>query len=341
MTLQHALTGEKVRIGIAGAGVFGGYHAQKYHDHKHAKISCVFDKDQQAASDLAQKYSCSSNMDFDAFLDQVDAVIITVPARHHAMLAIHALKHHKHVFIEKPIALDLADAEDIIRLAEERALILQIGHQERYVVDAMGLFSLPQKPHLIECKRCMPATGRGEDVSVVMDLMIHDLDIVAQFNNSISPLVTIDDNVCDIHNACADLGFKNNDGGLKAILTANRHSDKRERSLRLAFDDGEIFLDFLNRTIKNTTSFILQDPFEKTGEEPKDKNLALSDPLAYGADVFLRSMQTNTPPIVTGHDGLVALNLALQIEQAMSIAPLLSDVAPVNASTNLLKGALV
>ena len=130
---------EKLRGGVAGAGVFGGYHATKYTEVSGASLAAVFDVDQGRATDAASQRGADAFSDFDAFLDAVDLVTIAAPASYHADLAMRALKSGTHVLVEKPIALDLEAADLLIAEANSRQLILQVGHQERYVADAFGL----------------------------------------------------------------------------------------------------------------------------------------------------------------------------------------------------------
>ena len=225
------------------------------------------------------------------------------------------MKSGCHVFIEKPIALSLTQADKIIKEAEKRGLLVQVGHQERYVADALGLFSIPEKPTRIECQRCMPITGRGEDVSVVMDLMIHDLDMLLQFSKSGLQMVDLQGNVPqDCHEVSAEMSFL--DDNLTALCVASRRSENRKRCMKLEFSEGNIDLDFLTRKITNTTRYPLKGDmdFQKS---PKS-NLALTDPLGFGARAFVDAIKSKISPQIDGHAGRAALTLALRIEGLIS-----------------------
>ena len=313
--LRGRLDEEFLNVGIIGAGVFGSFHAEKYHTLENVMLAGVFDKDVDAAIALAEKFQTNSFNKLSDLIEICDAVIITTPAKTHAEIAITALKSGCHVFIEKPIALSLAQADEIINEAEKRGLLIQVGHQERYVADVLGIFSIPEMPTRIECQRCMPVTGRGEDVSVVMDMMIHDLDMLLQFSKSGLPVVDLQGNAPqNCHEVSAEMSFP--DDNLTALCVASRRSENRKRCMTLEFGEGNIDLDFLTRKITNTTPYPLKGDvdFQKS---PKS-NLALTDPLGFGARAFVNAVKYKTPPQIDGHAGRAALSLALRIEGLIS-----------------------
>ena len=173
----------KVRVGVVGAGVFGGYHAQKFAASEHAEFIGVFDLNAEAAGKVVTKVGQGVVFgSFEALAEACDALVIATPASSHASLTRKALEAGKHALVEKPLALTGAEARSLAKLALERDLVLSVGHQERLVFEAMGLFSTGERPKRIEGVRMGPASpeGRCEDVSVVFDLMIHDLDLTAE-----------------------------------------------------------------------------------------------------------------------------------------------------------------
>ncbi|MGV6801424.1 MAG: Gfo/Idh/MocA family protein [bacterium] len=299
-----------IRAGVAGAGVFGGYHANKYKEATAAKLTAIFDPDPERAAMAAEMHGCAGLTDFDHFLTQIDALTIAAPASFHYQLAIKALQAGKHCLIEKPIALASAHAEELVDLATEKKLILQIGHQERYVFEAFGLLSRPDRPIEVHSRRLNKFSGRAMDVSVVFDLMIHDLDLLNQIVDA--PVSAIQaDGRCE-HGEKSDhtetqISFAD---GTKAYLAASRLVEEPIRDMRLIYEDGEIVINFLKREITNTTSTPLAMEF---GQELAP--LSFADPLAYGTQSFLAAIHAATPPIVTGEDGKAALELALKIEQ--------------------------
>lgn len=307
-----------LRAGVAGAGVFGGYHAQKYADADGVTLSGIFDLDPKRAADAGATRNTSGYSDYNAFLDAIDILTLATPATTHADLAGRALVAGKHVLVEKPIALDLGDADRLIASADEKGLVLQVGHQERYVAEAFGLFDRPV-PSSIRSRRLNKFSGRAMDVSVVFDLMIHDLDLLAVLADSDDAEIT------DItarashgpHADYVDVSLRIA-GGLDARMTASRIEDMPVRDLTLSYEDGDIGLDFLSRGTANTTPQPLRAGFDGDGDG--ELPLALRDPLADGTRRFVDAVRTGAAPTVGGRAGRRALALALKIEQAAAAA---------------------
>lgn len=297
-----------IRIGVAGAGVFGSYHAAKYTGRDDAALTAVFDLDPERAQALAAKHGAEAVHDYHRFLDGIDAVVIAAPASAHFQLAQAALKAGKDVFVEKPIALTLASADELVALADESNCILQVGHQERYVCDAFGLFSRDRAPLRIECVRRVPFSGRCDDVSVAFDLMVHDLDIICRLTNSAAANIRADGGKDEI---AAELFLEN---GTLAVLNAGRRAKESERRMTLIYDDGVIEFDFIRRRLKNSTAASLNDLFA-AGAAP----LAVRDPLAYGAELFLEAVLNRREPAVSGRSARMAVAWACDIEQAAGI----------------------
>lgn len=298
-----------VKIGVTGAGVFGAYHAAKFASHSSADLAAVFDLDSGRAESLAAKYGAQASRDIDDFLQSVDAVVVTAPATSHFELVDLALRAGRHVFVEKPITLDVDQADDLIRRAQEMEVILQVGHQERYVFDAVGLLAREKAPLKIDCVRCGPTSGRCEDVSVVFDLMVHDIDLVRQMTKSDIDTITAEGAAGEV---MADLTLAN---GAVVTMKASRLAEARDRRMSLVYDDGFIEFDFINRTVENSTPALLNEVFDC-----KDAPPALKDPLAYGADAFLQSIINGEPPHVSGEDGRDAVAWAVRIEEAAGLA---------------------
>ena len=171
--------------GVVGAGVFGGIHASKYAGLPGVDFKGVFDPAPGAAARVVEKVEAGSSYDsLDALLADIDLVTVAAPASFHFDVALQALEAGKHVLVEKPIALTTDHADKLVALAERDGLVLQVGHQERYVFDAFGVLDRPVPPTEIFARRAGVFSGRGMDVSVVMDLMIHDLDLVRQLTGA-------------------------------------------------------------------------------------------------------------------------------------------------------------
>ncbi len=297
-----------VKLGVAGAGVFGSYHAAKIDALADAALCGVYDTDQARARTLAAKFSTSAYDDYDAFLRGVDGVVIAAPAVVHFELGEAALNAGKHVFIEKPVAASAAAARALARLADEKGLVLQAGHQERYVCEAIGLFSRKRLPQRIECVRHVPFTGRCGDVSAVFDLMVHDIDLIRRMTGADLLNVSAEGNA---EKVAAELFLST---GTLAVLSARRAAKASERRMTIVYDDGVIDFDFIRRTLSNTTDTAISSAFD-AGAAP----LAVRDPLAYGAELFANGVRRGKTMGVSGEDAAETVEWARNIEQAAGI----------------------
>ncbi len=299
---------KRFRIGVAGAGVFGGHHASKVDAHPRAALAGVYDLDVAQAAALARRFGVDAHFDYPAFLGGLDAVIVAAPASAHFDLALEAIEAGCHVFVEKPLALDLSQADRLVARARQRGVVIQVGHQERYVARAAGLLARKESPLKIDCVRRTAASGRCEDVSVVLDLMIHDIDIIRRLTNSDIASVTADGSA---HAAAAELVLRN---GAVISLSASRRAAAPERRITLVYADGVVEFDYISRKLSDTTLSGLA-----AKADPDEASLAFRDPLAYGADLFIAAIAGETPPVVTGEDGRDALDWAVRIEDAAAI----------------------
>jgi len=294
----------QLRTGVAGAGVFGGFHARKHAASPRIDLAGVFDPESARAASLAAEFGGRNFDSFVALLDAVDAVTIASPATVHFSMAEAALRAGKHVYIEKPIALTLAEADALIALADANGLVLQVGHQERFVLAAMGLPRGDRLPLGLEFCREGPASGRGEEVPAALDLMIHDLDLARLFGltrpNKIDACGSYDETI-------ATLTFE---GGRTASFVASRRAGARRRLMKAVYDDGAIEIDFLNRTIRNGTQASLAANDFAAGPA------ALSDPLGASVNAFVAAILDGKRAFVDGKAGRGALEWALMVEQS-------------------------
>lgn len=294
----------RLRTGVVGAGVFGGHHARKHRDSPRIALGGVYDLDPARAAALAAEIGVRAYTSYQDLLDDVDAVTIAAPAPAHFRMAAGAIAAGKHVYVEKPLALRLADADALVAAAEEKGVILQVGHQERFVLAAMGLPRGDQAPLSLEFGRAGPPTGRGEEVAVTLDLMIHDLDLARLFG--LANPVKVD--ACGSYDeTTATLTFE---GGRTASFIASRRADARARQMKAIYADGVIEIDFLNRTIRNETAAPLAANDFAAGPA------ALADPLGASVDAFIASVLDGKRAIVDGKAGRGALEWALLVEDA-------------------------
>ena len=287
---------------MAGAGVFGGYHAQKAAASARAMLSGVFDMDLARAEKTASVYGAPGFSEYKSLLNISDAVVIAVPATFHEALVSEALEAGKHVLVEKPLALSGTAARALAGKAVTDDLVLQVGHQERYVAQAMGVLGIRETPKIMESVRAGPPApnGRAGDVSVIWDLMIHDLDLAAcliatKFENveAKGRIVSTD----FIDEATATFTYVN---GAKALLRASRAEDVRERTMRLVYESGEISVDFLTRKVENST------PYEIKVDISSD----LPDPLGAADEGFYAACIGEKDTLIPGHGAIGAVAMA-------------------------------
>ena len=288
---------------MVGGGVFGRHHAAKYMRLPGVTLSAIADPSHEARRQNAMTLRAPVFADWHDLLGQVDIVSVCTPASTHAEIVRAFLSAGTHVLVEKPIATELDEADELVRLAAEIGLVLTVGHQERYVFAQSGLFDHDDAPELVECVRAGPWTGRGADVGVVLDLMIHDLDLVHRL---VPGAVTdVNANSRSVHGRLPDevsaqLTFE---GGQRVDLFASRIADARKRSMRLVYADGAIEVDFLTRTVRNSTSRVIRP-------------LALHDPLGESVAAFVTAVQAGGTALVRPEEARHALETALMIEDA-------------------------
>lgn len=299
---------DPIRIGVVGAGVFGGYHAGKCQAHDRVELIGIYDPDAKAVNAAAKEHLTRAFHNYDAMLSRVDAVIVACPAKYHAQMALEALRCARHVLVEKPIASDLKSAQDMVDIAGLNNCVLQVGHQERFVAKAIGLDRAPENPVKITARRMSPFSVRGTDVSVTQDLMTHDIDMALWLMGSVPSDVDCD-SICvrtDQPDAArAVLSFPH---GGKAYLEASRVEapEDRERVMEITYPSGSLKVDFVNKTFENTTGFDFNPDF---GDDP-----IAADSLGAGTNAFIRAVLDGDKIPVTGRDGLEALKVALMID---------------------------
>jgi predicted dehydrogenase len=303
---------ETLRGGVIGAGVFGGYHARQYANLAGVVLSGVLDTHPDRAARVAMPLGGRGFHEMDEFLEAVDVVTIASPATFHAGQALAVLAAGKPVYIEKPVAISVADAERVRVAAAARGLVVACGHQERVLFRAMGLLDVPEQPLLLEAWRHGPPSDRSRDVSAVLDLMVHDLDLALSI--SAADPVTAEgegmrfDGVWDV--ARSEVSFED---GFTAVFDVSRQAAERKRTMRVVYPSGEVEIDFLTRAFRNTTPFTLNPDFAETP--------AAKDPLGASVEGFLKAVRGEAPrPIVTAEEAIRALDLAIAVEQGLADA---------------------
>ena len=304
----------KINVGVVGIGHLGTFHLQKYEKIDECTIVGVADSMGERADRAAETYGCDAFDDHRRLIGTVDAVSIAVPTKYHYDVTKDFLAAGVDVLLEKPIAVTLEEADGLISLAEATGAIFQIGFIERFNPAIVALEKVMDEPLFIEAHRLHPFFTRGTDVDVILDLMIHDLDIILSFVES--PLKNVEavgvsvlsDNV-DISNA--RITFQN---GCVANVTASRVTGKVMQKIRFfglegyhSVDCGKRELMSLSRKNDNGTAGIFQNNVEVESYDPLEREVRS----------FIHSVITRTPPMVSGKEGRKALELALQIIDKM------------------------
>ncbi|HET6608466.1 MAG TPA: Gfo/Idh/MocA family oxidoreductase [Rhodopila sp.] len=309
-----------LRVGVAGAGHFGRYHALKVATSKRSQLIGVFDKHLERAKTVGWEAAAPA-MAFEAMLDASDAIIIAAPAEAHYSLALQALGAGKHVLVEKPIAATLEQADEMGALAAARGLVLQVGHLERFSAAYQAMVGRVQAPLYIEATRIAPFKPRGTDVSVILDLMIHDLDLVlALIDSEIESVDAVGAPVASQHEdiANARLRFRN---GAVAAITASRISPRTERRMRIFAQDFYMAADFSARRLTVIGRSGDQSKGQAVPGLPgfgvEDVSWDDHDSLAAEHAAFEASILDGAPVLVNASVGRRALAAALAVGQSM------------------------
>ena len=303
----------KIKTAVIGVGYLGQYHAEKIAQSEHAQLSYICDTSLERAHKIAEHLNTEVCTDYTQLADQVDAVTIATPTPTHHKIAQFFLAHNTHVLIEKPIATCIADAQDLIDTARKHELILQVGHLERFNNAIKSISPYLSQPRFIESTRLAPFQPRSSDVNVILDLMIHDIDLIqsmagAKLTHISATGAVVVTPFIDIANA--RLEFAN---GCVANVTANRISQVTERKCRIFQHDSSITLDLARKTMRLTRKGD-KEMYPGIPEIIHESSrFAKGDALKDQIEDFLQCIITNTPPLVSGEDGRQALETAIKI----------------------------
>ncbi|MGH8309231.1 MAG: Gfo/Idh/MocA family protein [Steroidobacteraceae bacterium] len=312
---------DTIRAAVIGVGYLGRFHAQKYAQAHACKLVAVADPSADARERVAAELGTRPLADHRELLGAVDAVSVVTPTPTHFEIARAFLEAGAHVLVEKPITETPGEARELIRIARERRRVLQVGHLERFNAAILAAEPYLATPRFVECHRLAPYRERGTDVNVVLDLMIHDLDIVQTIVGS--PVASIDaigtpvfSGEIDIANA--RIRFEN---GCVANATASRVSLKTERKLRIFEDDAYLSIDLQQKIL---TVIRKRADRPEPGQLPvtiEEQSLEQGDALKAEIESFLQCIRTGGTPVVTGEAGLTALETAMQITAQLQRRP--------------------
>jgi predicted dehydrogenase len=307
-----------MRTAVIGAGYLGRFHAQKYASLATCKLVGIADPNSETRQAVSAELGVPAHADYRELLGQVDAVSIVTPTPAHFMVAKEFLAAGAHVLVEKPMTVTIEEGEQLVEAAQRAQRVLQVGHLERFNAAVQAVQPILTVPRFIESARLAPFKHRGTDVNVVLDLMIHDIDLILSIVRS--PVVAVDaigssvfSKEIDIANA--RLRFAN---GCVANATASRVSMKTERRLRLFQDDAYVSLDLQQKvlTVIRKGAGMGADGLPQVAIE--ENAYEQGDALKAEIEAFLHAAATGTPPAVSGADGLLALRTAVSITEQVA-----------------------
>src|SRR5690349_10687641 len=306
---------DKIKAAVVGVGYLGRFHAQKYAQIPGCELVAVVDGREEVRNSVAAEVRSRPVADYRELLGEVDAVSVVTPTPAHFAIADAFLEAGAHVLVEKPITETPEQARALIARARDRKRVLQVGHLERFNAAILAAEPYLSTPRFVECQRLAPYKERGTDVNVVLDLMIHDIDLVQSLAGS--EIVSIDaigtpvfSGEIDIANA--RIRFAN---GCVANTTASRVSLKTERKLRIFEDAAYISLDLQQKIL---TLIRKRDGMPQPGQLPvsiEEANLEQGDALKSEIESFLDCIRNKRRPLVSGEDGLRALETAIRITE--------------------------
>jgi predicted dehydrogenase len=302
---------EPIRVAVIGVGHLGSKHAKTYYRMKKARLAGVCDKKADKAAAAAKKYKCPYFTDYRELFDKVDAVSISVPTDMHCEIGKAFLSRGIHALIEKPICKTVPEADELIGLAKEKNLVLQIGHIERFNSAVLALEKVLNKPKFIECHRLGPFTERGTDVGVVLDLMIHDIDIVLSLINSeVKDIQAVGIKVLTKHEDIANVRLVFGNDAI-CNLTVSRIANKRMRKIRIFQEDAYLSLDYVHQKVllyRKKNNKITHKSLKVKKEQSLTKEL----------ESFVDCIINGKRPIISGLEGKRALQVALNIQNSIN-----------------------
>jgi predicted dehydrogenase len=303
-------------MAVVGVGHLGRHHARILGEMEDVDLVGVVDVDETRAREIAEKTGTTAFTDYEDLLDRAEAFSVVAPTEIHGKLGRRILEAGRHLFIEKPITSTLDEADELIRLAEQNNLVLQVGHIERFNPAVLALGDHLREPRFVEAHRLGPLPGRGHEVGVVLDLMIHDIDLVVSLVKSPVvhcesfgvPVLTHQEDIAN-----ARLRFES---GCVANLTVSRITAGKQRKIRIFQRDAYLSLDFLEKKLEVYRRVGGPDPSDMTIEreviEPPEQ-----DALTAELSSFIRAVRTGEPPVVSGREGREALRIGLDILSRM------------------------
>ena len=309
-----------LRIGVLGVGHLGKIHLKCLQELKgQFELVSFFDHQMAAAKEAMDLTGLMPSHSVEHLLDQVDAVVITVPTLAHYTMAIQAVRQFKHVFIEKPVCADMEEARALLKLVREAQVTCQVGHIERFNPVYTAAIPMIAHPSFIESRRLMPSHHRGLDVSVVLDLMIHDIDLVLKITGANVRRITANgssvfSSLIDVANVRLEM-----DNGCVAQLTASRIHHEAERRMTIYQKDQYLKLDFLEHRLEKV------DAVHQAKGQSKSIKVDPVNAIQLELQSFYHAIEHQIEPKVTLEDGMKALDIALQATELSEGSSMVND----------------
>jgi predicted dehydrogenase len=297
-----------LKVGVIGVGYLGQHHARIYSEIEDTELIALVDTDKERAVSFAERYKCEAYSDYREILPRVDALSIVTPTTSHYSIALECLRARKDILIEKPITENIKEADELIAESEKSGCIIQVGHLERYNPALLTALEMIKEPRFLESERLSPFLGRGTDVDVTLDLMIHDVDIISSLVSSqVKKIRAIGAKVLTdkIDVAKAWIEFEN---GCIAFLTANRLSPEKHRRLKVFQKDSCLTIDYQSYEVRHyhrKEEGIFLDVIKSDNKEPLKEELI----------DFIRCVRERGRPRVSATEGREALKLILGITE--------------------------
>ncbi|MDF3820863.1 Gfo/Idh/MocA family oxidoreductase [Leptospira sp. 96542] len=310
---------KKVRLGVIGTGHMGQYHVNVAKMLSNAELIGIYDASIERATQIAEKHKTKAFGTVEELLKEVDAVVIAAPTFLHHTIAKQALSEKKHVLVEKPISQTVEEAKELVELANKNKLILQVGHVERFNGAVLELGKIAEHPLMVESRRIAPYNSRITDVGVVLDMMIHDIDIVLNLVKSeVVDVKAVGASIVSKHEDVASVVLKFANGCV-ASLNASRSSQAKIRTLNISQKDSYVFLDFSNQEIElhrqaSSTTQLGSGEIKYKQESIVEKIFVHKDnPLKQEHEHFISCILGQSEPMVKGESDIRTLEVAYRI----------------------------
>jgi len=306
---------KKIKVGVIGVGSLGQHHARVFAELTGVRLVGVADVDRARAVTIAGRHGCRAVTDYRELLPDVEAVSVVTPTLLHHVIARACLEAGRHVLVEKPLAATVEEARDLVAAASDRDVTLQVGHIERFNAAFRATRGAIKEPTLIECRRWAPFTSRGADVDVMLDLMVHDLDLVLGLISA--PVQEIQASGVSILSPTTDVAqarvvFQN---GCVATFSANRVAQSKVREVRILQPEGYVVIDLAQQTARvGRRTMGTSGRYEVLTEQVRGDG---REPLKLELEAFVDAVRNGAQPLVSGREGAAALELAYAIINAI------------------------